>query len=121
MSTGPNRADSSQVWGRLARCSAAYGEADSDRLDLYYGDEQLRRSGRGRAHGELGRAIRAALAEGVSEHWIIDALCAGAPTLDLVDAWSELTEARDAPERQRELMRKLTRGLLGEPDDDYDE
>lgn len=121
MSTRPSLADSGLVWGRLARCSAAYRETDSDRLDLYYGDGELRRSARGRAHGELGRAIRAALAEGVSESWIIDALCAGAPTLDVVDAWTELTDARDAPERQRELMRKLTRGLLGEPDDEEEQ
>lgn len=111
MSAGP---DSRDGWARVARAAASYACVQTDDLDVYYGSFDLCRIARANAKRDLEDAIRRSLAEGASEGWILDAVLAGGPSLDAIDAWTELDDARDGPERRAEAMRKLTRDVLGD-------
>jgi hypothetical protein len=110
----PEPADSREGWGRVARAAASYARVRADDLDVYYGSLELRRIATANAKRDLAHAIRHSLEDGASDAWILDALRAGAPSLDAIDAWTELDDARDGPERRAEAMRKLTRDLLGD-------
>jgi hypothetical protein len=110
VSTG---ADSREGWARVARAAASYARTHTDDLDVYYGSEDLRRIARANAKHDLEHAIRRSLEDGASEDCILDAVLAAAgPSLDAIDAWTALDDARDGPERRAEAMRKLTRDVL---------
>jgi hypothetical protein len=98
----------------VARAAATYARVQADDLDVYYGSVDLRRIARANARRDLAQAIRRSLEDGASEGWILDAVLAGGPRLDAIDAWTELDDARDGPERRAEAMRKLTHDLLGD-------
>jgi len=106
--------DSREGWARVARAAASYARVQADDLDVYYGSVELRRIARANAKRDLEHAIRRSLEDRESEAWILDAVRAGGPSLDAIDAWTELDDARDGPERQAEAIRRLTRDLLGD-------
>jgi hypothetical protein len=106
------RLDSRQGWERVARAAASYARAEADDLDVYYGSADLRRIARANAKRDLAHAIRRSLEEGASDGWILDAVLAGGPSLDAIDAWTALDDARNGPERRAEAMRKLNRDIL---------
>ena len=113
MSTSP---DSREGWARVARAAASYARVQADDLDVYYGSSDLRRIARANAKRDLEHAIRRSPEDRESVAWILDAVRAGGPSLDAIDAWTELDDARHGPERRAEAMRRLTRDLLGELD-----
>jgi hypothetical protein len=108
----PDPAASTEGWARVARASATYARVQADGVNVYYGDRDLRRIALANARGDLEHAILSSLAAGASEAWIVDAVLAGAPSLDALDAWTQLADARDAPERQAEFIRNLSRDFL---------
>lgn len=108
--------DSSEDWARLARAAANNARVQSDGLDVYYGDPDLRRIALANAKRDLDQAIRSASAENASDTWIVDALLAGDPGLDALDAWMRLLDVQDAPRRRAELLDFLLRLQRGELD-----
>jgi hypothetical protein len=112
VSTNPG--ESREGWERVTRAAATYARAQADDLDVYYGSVELRRIARANAKRDLEDAIRRSLEDRDSETWILDAVRAAAPSLDAIDAWTELDDARDGPQRRADVMRKLTRDLLGD-------
>ena len=109
MSTSP---DSRDGWARVARAAASYARVQAEDLDVYYGSVELRRIATANAKRDLEHAIRRSLEDGASERWILDALLAGGPSFDAIDAWTEVDDARDGPERHAAAIRKLTRAFL---------
>jgi hypothetical protein len=108
----PQPLDGREGWAHVARTAARYARTQTDDLDVYYGSVELRRIAIANAKRDLQQAIRRSLEDGASEGWILDAVLAGGPSLDAIDAWTELDDARIGPERRAEVMRKLTRDLL---------
>jgi hypothetical protein len=109
VSTSP---DSRDGWARVARAAASYARVQAEDLDVYYGSVELRRIATANAKRDLEHAIRRSLEDGASERWILDAVLAGGPSLDAIDAWTDVDDARDGPERHAAVIRKLTRAFL---------
>jgi len=100
-------------WAQVARAAADRRRVLGAGPGVYYGDADLRESARAHARARLRAVLRAGLAAGTPVGEIVDALLAGDPSLDHVDALELLEDACAAGSGCDELFSDATRRLLG--------
>lgn len=105
-----------QLWARVAKAAATHQRSMAGE-DVYYGDPSLQRPTELMARGSLLRAIERAVRAGVNDAEIIDAICSGAPTLDVGEAHDYVEAVPAHRDALQKLTARILRDVLGETED----
>lgn len=84
-------------WAAVARAAERRDRAERGPAALWYDDADLRGSAVGVARGLFGQSVQAALRAGAPTDELVDAVLAGAPSLDHYEALELIDEAQVDP------------------------
>jgi len=94
-------------WAAIARATQQRERAEHGPGELWYDDRHLQETAISSARAQCTRAISAAVDAGACTDEIVDAVLAGAPTLDHYEAAERVDDVRETPARLAALFAHL--------------